>query len=447
MFKIKIAVAALTASALVITTVPATAADNPGLVPQKSWNAGVATVKVGLIGEMTSFFAVLGISQKNSLQVVANQINAAGGIGGAKIEIVVRDVAGLNPTNAANASKEFAGDASIKFIIGPSVSSLYGANAPVFEAAKKLNCQPAVAALDFADYKWGFRSQDFYKDTISALLAVLKKKKITKVGMLYEAGATGSDLNAYYTEQAPLYGITYLGWEVILSTSTSHNAELKKMIDKGAQAVVYSSNAFGAYTAKAAKDLKYAGLLIGGSGSQNIAFHEIGGNDFAGTLMAAPNYQWPIRDTSTWKPGFKAHIDAIVAAYGINTGATSGATSYRGTAIAADCLYAYAVAANKARSLEGEKVRAAMAGLNIDSKYTPSGAPIRPGPNHNFYGPDGVNVYEWRRDANGWYTVEVNAIARAGASCPEAGWFGKTKSGAGLICAKLGGKLKYKLAA
>ena len=34
---------------------------------------------------MTGVFAVLGISQRNSMQVIADQINAAGGVGGAKI--------------------------------------------------------------------------------------------------------------------------------------------------------------------------------------------------------------------------------------------------------------------------------------------------------------------------------------------------------------------------
>ena len=139
---------------------PATAADNPGLIPQKSWNSKQSVVKVGLIGPMTGIFAVLGISQTNSLQVVADQINAKGGIGGAKIELVVRDDA-LNPVTAANHAKELAGDKSVNYVIGPSISSFYQGAAATYEANKKLNCQPAVAALDFTNYEYGFRSQDY----------------------------------------------------------------------------------------------------------------------------------------------------------------------------------------------------------------------------------------------------------------------------------------------
>ena len=445
-FKKKVMIAVVAATALFGTAVTATAADSPGLVPKKVWDSKTDKIKIGLEAPMTGIFAVLGISQRNSLQVVADQINAAGGIGGAKIELVVRDDA-LNPVTAANNAKELAGDASINMVVGPSISAYYQAAAGYYEAAKKLNCQPAVAALDFTDYKYGFRSQDYFKDTLTALMTVLQKKKITKFGMIYEAGATGEDFNAYYTAQASKYGLTYLGWQKITSTQTSHNAELQKLIDLGAQAVSISNNAYGAYTAKAAKELKYAGILMGGSGAQNIAFHETGGNDFAGTLMAAPNYQWPLRDKSQWQPGYKAHTDAVVKANGFATGAKSGATSPNGTAIAADCLYAYAVAANKARSLDATKVRDAMEKLDIPANQTPSGVHIHPGTEHNFYQADGINVYEWRHDATGWYTVEVNAVSRQAAACPELGWFAKTASGAPLVCVKSSGKLVYRTAA
>jgi branched-chain amino acid transport system substrate-binding protein len=181
---------------------------------------------------------------------------------------------------------------------------------------------------------------------------------------------------------------------------------------------------------------------MGGSGAQNIAFHETGGDDFAGTLMAAPNYQWPLR--TAWQPGYKAHTDAIVKAYGSATGVKSGATSPNGTAIAADCLYSYAVAANKVRSLDTTKVRDAMATLDIPANMTPSGVRIHPGPEHNLYQSDGINVYEWRKDAKGWYTIEVNGIAKQSSPCPELGWIAKTSKGAPLVCKTFAGKLLYR---
>ena len=104
--KKRILISAVAIFSIAMSIFPATAADNPGLIPKKAWNSGQSVVKVGLIGPMTGIFAVLGLSQTNSIQVVADQINASGGIGGAKIELVVRDDA-LNPVTAANHAKEY----------------------------------------------------------------------------------------------------------------------------------------------------------------------------------------------------------------------------------------------------------------------------------------------------------------------------------------------------
>ena len=122
MSKKKIFSSAIAVAVLFSTTMPATAADNPGIVPKSTWKTKVKTVKIGLVAPMTGIFAVLGVSQRNSLQVVADQINKAGGIGGAKIELVIRD-GGLDPVASANHARELAGDKSVSMVVGPSISS------------------------------------------------------------------------------------------------------------------------------------------------------------------------------------------------------------------------------------------------------------------------------------------------------------------------------------
>jgi len=454
--KTRLAIGSLAVAAIAFSIIPAQAADNPGLVPTGTWKAGVSTITIGLEAPMTGVFAVLGVSQQNSLQIVADQINKAGGIGGAQIKIKAFDD-GLSPVKAVTNAKEIANDPSIQYAVGPSITAYYEAAAPSYEAAKKLNCQPAVAAGNFANYKYGFRSQDYYKDSINAGFAALQDKGVKSVGMIYEAGATGQYFNDYMTEVAGKYGMVYIGWQQISTTATSHNDQVQKFID--ADAIWISNNAYGAYTAKAAKALNYKGQIIGGSGSQNVAFHDAGGVDFAGELMMSPNYQWPIRDKTTWAPGYKAHIDATLAAYGFNTGAIAGATSPKSTAIAADCLYAYAVAANKAQSLDSDKVQAAMSTLDIPANQTPSGNHIIPGPEHNFYQQDSIHVYQWLHDATGWYTIEVKKdiaqinkvvaavaakVAKAGDACVKAGATAKGAGGKTLKCTKVKGKLVLK---
>lgn len=369
-----------------------------------AWSAGTDEVQIGLIAPMTGPFAVLGVSQQNSIQIVADQINAARGIGGAKLKIVTRDV-GLDPAKAVAAATELAGDQRIRLVIGPSITSFYNATKAIYEQNKKVNCQPAVAGGTFEDLNYGFRSQDRLTDGVDRILRYLKSKNITTIGEIYEGDDTGKQVNSLLSSIGPKYGIQLVGYEQTRQDDQTHLPYVQKLA--GAGAIWISSNVSGAKTMAAAAEAKYKGVLVGGSGIQNIAFLEAAGDAAAGTVFAAPNYQFPIRDRATWKPGYKTHIEAIEGKYGVNTGPKTGATSPKGTAIAADCVYGYWKAADAAKSLDSAKVAEALTDMSLPDTNTPSGCAIKPGKQHEFYALACIRAYKWEKDGQGWFTTDV----------------------------------------
>jgi ABC-type branched-subunit amino acid transport system substrate-binding protein len=371
---------------------------------QASWSAGTNEIQIGLVAPMTGAFAVLGVSQQNSMQVVVDQINAAGGVGGAKLTIVTRDV-GLDPAKAVAAATELAGDQRVKLVIGPSITSFYNATKAIYEQNKTVNCQPAVAGGTFNDLTYGFRSQDRLTDDIERMLQYLKSKNITTIGEIYEGDDTGKQVNQLLTSVGPKYGVQLVGYEQTRTDDQTHLPYVQKLANAGA--IWISSNVSGAKTMAAAAEAKYKGVLVGGSGVQNISFLEAAGDAAAGTLFAAPNYQFPIRDRATWKAGYKAHIEAIESRFGVNTGPQTGAKSPKGTAIAADCVYAYWKASDAAKSLDSAKVADAIANLSLPDNETPSGCAIKPGKEHEFYALPCIRVYKWEKDAQGWFTEDV----------------------------------------
>lgn len=369
-----------------------------------SWSAGTDVVQIGLIAPMTGPFAVLGVSQENSMRVVIDQINAAGGIGGARVELVTRDV-GLDPGKAVQAATELAGDERIKLVVGPSITAFYNAAKGVFESNQKVNCQPAVAGGTFSDLKFGFRSQDRLPQTVERVLQYLQSKNVTTIGEVYEADDTGKQVEQLLTELGPKYGIQLIGYEQSRPDDATHLPYVRNLASAGA--IYISSNVSGAKTMAAAAEAGYQGILVGGSGIQNIAFVEAAGDAAIGTVFAAPNYQFPIRDKSTWKPGYREHIDAIVSRFGVNTGPKTGATSPKGTAIAADCVYAFWKAAEAAKSLDPTQVASTLENLSLSENETPSGCAVKPGKEHEFYGIDCIRVYQYQKDAQGWYVTDV----------------------------------------
>ncbi|ROO85242.1 branched-chain amino acid transport system substrate-binding protein [Actinocorallia herbida] len=365
-------------------------------------------IKIGLAGPMSGAFAVLGISQQNSLQVEIDRINEAGGIDGSQVELVVRDTV-LDPAKAVSAANEFAGDEQVKLVVGPSLTSFYEATKGVYEQARKVNCQPGVSTGDFSGLGYGFRSQDPTGLDLQKLMQHYKDAGVRSFGLIYENDDSGKNLDAMLKEAAGQYGIEYLGFQQTRADDQSHKVYVEKL--KDADLIFLSSNVGGAKTMAAAAEVGYDGELAGaGSGMQNITFIEAAGDYAQGAIFPAPNYQYPMRDRAAWRPGYRKHIEAVEAAYGKNVGPESGATSPKGTAMAADCVYAWSQAVKAAGGADDTaKVAAAIESLDLSADETPSGNSIAPGSSHEFYSLEDIHLYEWQKDAQGWFVKDVEA--------------------------------------
>ncbi|WP_433496513.1 ABC transporter substrate-binding protein [Sphaerimonospora sp. CA-214678] len=368
------------------------------------WSAGLPVVKVGLIGPMTGPFAVAGISLENSLRVEIDRLNGEGGVGGAELELVVRD-SGLDPAKAVQAANEFAGDDSIRLVVGPALSAFYNAAKGSFESSKKINCQPMVATGDFSTLKYGFRAQDPVSLDVAKMIEYVKGAGATSIGVIYEGDDAGKGTADEVKAQAEAAGLTWKGFEATRPDDQSHRAYVDKLKDAGA--IWISNSASGAKTMAATGEAGYKGLIVGGSGARNISFVEAAGDAADGALFSATYYPYPSRDSrDTWKAGYRKHIDEIEKRFGKNVGPKTGAESPKAAEIAADCALAYVKAADQARSIDPDAVAAAIENLEISDQETPSGNSISP-EKHEFFGMDDIHIYQWKKDDKGWATVEV----------------------------------------
>ncbi|MCC5577291.1 ABC transporter substrate-binding protein [Microtetraspora sp. AC03309] len=367
------------------------------------WSAGSDTIKIGLIAPMTGPYSVLGILQENSIRVEMDRINQAGGVGGAKLELVIRDSA-LDPGKAVQAANELVGDGQVRMVVGPSLSAFYNAAKAIYEQNRKINCQPGVGTGDFSVLKYGFRSQDPNDIGVKKMMHYLHGQGVKSIGLVYEADDTGKAIDGYITASAKEYGITYLGYQQTRPDDQSHRPYVDKLKDAGA--ILVSSNASGAKTMAAADEAGYKGVMAGTSGLQNVTFLDAAGDLAIGSVFSAGNVQFNIRDHSTWKPGYKAHVETIVSKYGVVEGPKSGAKMPKGTAIAADCVTAFAAAAENAKSIDPDKLAGAMTALDIPDSATPSGNAIKPA-DHEFYHVDDIHIYRWDKDAEGWFITDV----------------------------------------
>jgi len=103
--------------------------------------AGGDSVKVGVLHSLSGTMAISEVTVKNSTQMAIDEINAAGGVMGKKIEAVTEDGASDPATFAQKASKLIDSD-GVSTVFGGWTSSSRKAMLPVFEKTKNLLWYP-----------------------------------------------------------------------------------------------------------------------------------------------------------------------------------------------------------------------------------------------------------------------------------------------------------------
>ena len=79
-------------------------------------------IKIGVIAPLTGDVAQYGVAVKNGVQLKVDELNAAGGINGKKIELVVADSKGESQ-EAVNIFKKMVSQDKVNLVIGEVISS------------------------------------------------------------------------------------------------------------------------------------------------------------------------------------------------------------------------------------------------------------------------------------------------------------------------------------
>ncbi|MEJ8570650.1 ABC transporter substrate-binding protein [Microbaculum marinum] len=116
-------------------------------------------IRIGAIVPSSGPFAEWGRTNTVTLKMLEDKVNAAGGVNGAKLEIVIYDDA-TKPAQAANSLRKLAGDDNVLAVAGPLTSSACEVTFPVANqmeivAMSQASSKPGVAANN---RPWAFRN-------------------------------------------------------------------------------------------------------------------------------------------------------------------------------------------------------------------------------------------------------------------------------------------------
>ena len=177
----------------------------------------VDPIRIGLVDELSGPQAEAGVLTLKGTRLAIDEINAAGGVMGRQIELVVEDNASTNPGTVLAYSK-LVGQGNIAAVIGPLRSTQVQAASPTIAAAKV----PAFIggsdpSLTRVNNPWIFRIRpnDLFSSKVMAEYAVkvLKGKKIAIIHSTDTFGAGGKNalveaLKALGVEPVTIQGYT-----------------------------------------------------------------------------------------------------------------------------------------------------------------------------------------------------------------------------------------------
>lgn len=199
--------------------------------------------KVGAVFSVTGRPSFLGDPEKKTAMMLADQINAAGGIGGHPLELIVYDDEG-DPTKCALAVRKLITQDKVCAIIGPSLSGFSLAVLPEAEKHKipLVSCAASYKIVHDEKtgkpYKWVFKVPQSDSMAVEAIYVHMKKRGIKKIAIMTGTTGFGKSGRGELTRLAPEYGITIVADETYGPKDTSVTAQLTKIKGLAPQAIV-----------------------------------------------------------------------------------------------------------------------------------------------------------------------------------------------------------------
>ena len=178
--------------------------------------AASATVKVGALFPFSGALALLGQESYRGMELAVNEINAAGGLNGEKIEIIKADA--VDPTQAVSETKRLISE-GVASVFGSYASGISYAASPVTELAGIPYFEMGATAhkVTTRGYKYLFRSNPntalYGVSVINALHETVapgmgQETKNIKIGINHEDGPYGTDVAATEKKRAQELGYT-----------------------------------------------------------------------------------------------------------------------------------------------------------------------------------------------------------------------------------------------
>ena len=246
------------------------------------------TVKIGAILAVTGPASFLGAPEAKTLEMLVEEANARGGLGGKKVQLVIKD-SQASPEKAISFAKQLIEEEKVLAILGPSTSGETMAIKNVAEEAKTLLLSCAAAEVIVQPVaRHVFKTPQKDSDAVIRIFQQMKKMGVSKVGVLSSNTGFGKAGKEQIEKLAPAHGIQIAVSEVYDKAATDLTAEVTKMKAAGVQGIVnWSIEPAQALVIKNARQIGLAIPIFQSHGFGNIEYAKAAGAAAEGVIFPA----------------------------------------------------------------------------------------------------------------------------------------------------------------
>jgi len=240
---------------------------------------GEETIKIGLQGPMTGDYAYEGKGFKNALTMLVEQVNAAGGINGKQVELLVEDDAG-DPTQSALVAQRLV-DAKVVAVIGAYNSTATEPASEIYNEAGILHITPSSTAVRLTTKGFPRFFRVCFLDDRQGLFAVKFMKEVLgaqNIGILHDNSTYAQGLAEETRRYAGEMGLKVGFYDAINPNDQDFTPILAKIGAANLDAVYFTG-----YHSEAGLLLKQSAELglevqwLGGNAANNPVMVEIAG--------------------------------------------------------------------------------------------------------------------------------------------------------------------------
>lgn len=301
--------------------------------------AEAGTIKIAAPAAYTGSAAGYGENIKAGVSMKVDEINAAGGINGNKLEVVYFDDQ-CEPREAATVSTSIVNDTDIVGIVGHLCSSAHLAALPAYVREGVPSITPTATSVAITEKNkdekglvWSFRS--VYRDDFQGKFLADYMDKVMgfkKVAVFYENNDYGIGLKTAFVNEAKKLGLTIVGEEAYKKGDQDYTPQLTKLKSAAPEGLFIAGYyQEGALIADQAIKLGLNIPKFGADGFDNADYVKLGGKAADNTFLTAPFL------AETAGPDAKKFIEAFKAKFHRDIDWMS-VNAYDATAMLADAI-------------------------------------------------------------------------------------------------------------